>query len=282
MNKVINLDMLMTNDLYFHCDKGHGDCIVALHVLKKLCENNKQIKCNIFIPTQYRSQLVELIQDTNVNFIDAPHPRYSIDLWCHALLGDSIYDPIHYSKQDNTLSSYSMWVYEMGNYLHQYNLPHLNKPFNSIDDVVLDEDCFAEDVLDGEEFDCLVINGYPVSPVLLMSREEQDKNFAALLQYLTDEGKKAITTIKVDGYRSTQDHNLTLVDIGKLAKRCKAVVGVPNAPFIAAVNKWSMETVGEFISLLDRVNTNVPYRDMARTFDINKKFSTVKSLYELI
>ena len=275
-----NLDLMLTNDLYFHCDKGHGDCIVALHVLNKLCEKNSEITCRVLIPEQYRSQLAEIIEGTKITFVDFTHPRLSIDLWCHALLGDSIYGEQHVSKQDATISSYSMWVYEMGNYLHRNYLPHLNAPFNSIEEAVLDEECFAQDVLD-EGFDCLIVNGYPVSPVLLMSREEQDKNFAHLLKSLTDQGKKVITTIKVDGYRSTQDHNMNLVDIGKLAKRCKTIIGVPNAPFITSVNKWSMETVEQFICLLDRVNTNHPYRDMARTFDINDKFRTVKSLYEI-
>jgi len=275
-----NLDLLMTNDLYFHCDKGYGDCIVALHVVNKLCEKNPQINANVFIPAHYREQLMGLIKDKNIKFVDRPHPRYSIDLWCHAILGDSLYEQHHVSPQDSTLSSYFMWSYEIGNYLAK-ELPHLNKPFDSIEETVLNEPCFAEDSLD-EDFDYLVINGYPVSPILRMSREEQDKSFAALLEKLTNEGQKVITTVKVEGYRCTADHDLNLVDIGKLAKRCKNIIGVPNAPFIASVNEWSMQTVESFVSLLDRVNMNYPYRDMARTFDLNDKFRTVKSLYEVI
>ena len=275
-----NLDLMLTNDLYFHCDKGYGDCIVALHVVNKFCEKNPQINANVFIPIQYREQLCELIEGKNIKFVDTPHPRYSIDLWCHAILGDSIYESHHISPQDSTLSSYFMWSYEIGNYLAK-QLPHLNKPFDSIDETVLNEPCFAKDSLD-EDFDYLVINGYPVSPILLMSREEQDKSFSALLEKLTGAGHKVITTIKVDGYRSTEDHGLNLVDIGKLAKRCKNIIGVPNAPFIASVNEWSMQSVESFVSLLDRVNVNHPYRDMARTFDLNDKFRTVKSLYEVI
>jgi len=275
-----NLDLFLTNDLYFHCDKGYGDCIVALHVVNKLCEKNPQINAKVFIPVNYREQLAELILDKNIKFVDMPHPRYSIDLWCHAILGDSLYESHHVSKQDSTLSSYFMWSYEIGNYLAK-QLPHLQQPFDSIEETILNEPCFAKDVLD-ENFDYLIINGYPVSPILRMSREEQDKSFAALLKKLNNEGHNVITTVKVDGYRSTQDYNLNLIDIGKLAKRCKNIIGVPNAPFIASVNDESMKTVESFISLLDRVNTNVPYRDMARTFDLNNKFRTVKSLYELI
>jgi hypothetical protein len=247
--------------------------------VNKLSEKNPQINCNVFIPEHYREQLAELIVDRNVKFVDVKHPRYSIDLWCHALLGDSIYDSIHYSPQDSTLSSHFMWVYEMGNHLHSDHLPHLNKPYDSLEETILDESCFGKESLE-EDFDYLIINGYPVSPVLWMSHEEQDKNFLSLLETLTEQGKKIITTIKVDGYRSTQDHGLNLVDIGKLAKRCKNVVGVPNAPFIASVNIWSVETVDRFVSFLDRVNVSHPYRDMARTFDISDKFKTVKDLYD--
>jgi hypothetical protein len=161
-------------------------------------------------------------------------------------------------------------------------LPHLNPPLDGTTyDVALDELCFVDDTLD-EDFDYLIVNGYPVSPVLLMSRAEQDANFEAFLAHLTTQGKKVITTMKVNGYRSTQDYGMTLVDIGRLAKRCKAVVGVPNAPFIAATNKWALDSVEQFVCLMDRVNTRFPYHDMARTIDLNDKFRTVKTLYELI
>lgn len=263
-------------ELNFHIEKGHGDSIQALHFLTKLCEKNPTIKCNIYINAEHKKQLNELVVGTNVCIVDQIYPD-SIGIWGGELLHHvQAKDPENYPifcKEPNNvhLESYFALCYEMDNTFIEMVYPDLNKAFQNYYELLLDEDMFKKDIVE-EKFDYLIINSHPVSSIMKISASEQDAEFLKLCNHLVSKGKKIITTLKIEGFPSTQDYNMLLTDIGKLSKNCKFIVGIPTSPFLICVNKLSFNSVEKFII----------YSNIEATLELDSKFYTVDSMEKLM
>jgi ADP-heptose:LPS heptosyltransferase len=96
---------------------------------------------------------------------------------------------------------------------------------------------------------------------------EESANF---LQKLKARNKTVITTKKIEDYPCTLDYNLSVVEIGKLAKNVKNVVSVNTGPLHLTMNRWSLDVINTFTIWSPK-----------ETFGYNEKFKRVKSLGEL-
>jgi hypothetical protein len=262
----------------FHNNFHYGDCLTSLHFLIKLSQVN-DIKCNFFCNPNYHHQLNELIpENTNVFLVESEYEN-SLHLWGGGdFLGSKVrekYDSYpfyckNYPQYTDVLEMlFSMWKCVCEE-------KKLVFPFENKKGLLFDESTI--EIAQEKIYDWIIVNSYCLSGQMNYSPEEQDKIFLNIIEKLIEKNKTFITTHKLKDFPSTQDNNLSLVQIAQISKNCKVIMGVPTSPFWICMNKWSFENCQKFINLTHDSCTF----DLGEDIDTENKFKTVNSLQEVL
>lgn len=255
----------------FHNHQHYGDCLTSLHFLIKLSKTNK-IRCNFSCNNSYHGQLKELIPGDCEVYLFSHGMENSIDLWGAKLL---------HKVQDKYGSSYPLYCQNFPQYEDVFSMVFemwkclcedlgLIFPFTDKKEIFFDEDTL--EITPKKSYDWLLINSYCLSGQIKYSNEDQDNLFIEIIDKLLEKNKTFITTKKIKNYPSTEDDNMSLVQIGQLSKNCKVIMGVPTSPFWISINKWSFEGCEKFIN----------FTHDSCTFDMENKFFTVNSLTQVL
>ena len=243
--------------------------MLSLHFLIMIARCN-DVSCDFWCNPAYRDQLQELIpSDANV-FVTSQKHEASFDLWGgNCLKRLQARDPPNYHKIQvcdwnpgyaNVCKTYfemnSLLCKELG----------VTCPFLMHEDILFNEEVFQKNTLD-QKFDYLLVNSYCLSGQVKYSPQQQDSVFLDIIDQIIKKHKTFITTQKLLHFPSTRDYNLSLVQIGQLAKNCKILIGVPTAPFLACLNKLALQQYDKIF--------NVTHD--ACTFEFGRKCITVNS-----
>jgi hypothetical protein len=247
---------------HFYNNFHYGDCLASLHFLLHLSEVN-DIDCVFACHEGYHGQLQDLI-DTNSRVKLAPlaenqfhtqdfrtrsGPDRAINLWCcpslRRLWGEDVKDYTTYSTKFSGMLDLGETMFHIWKYVCDTN--DLINPFKDKFDIIFDQEVFSRDTLN-KDYDFLLINSYCHSGQMQISPQQQDMIFLQIMEFLKSKNKTFITTHKINNYECTLDHNLSLVKIGQLSKRCKVILGVPTSPLWMATNKWTLENCVQFIN----------------------------------
>ncbi len=259
------------NRLYFHNQQHYGDCLISLHFLIGLSQVNN-IECEFYCNPSYHSQLQELIPENVSAFLSNSINQNSIDLWGAKLL---------HKVQEKYKDKYPLYCDNQPQYQDIFKLCFemwkcLSKdlelicPFNNKSQIMFDE--HPINIVVNKKYDWLLVNSYCLSGQVRYSQKEQDNIFLEIINKLKEKNKTFITTHKLKDYPSTQDKNLSLVQIAQLSKNCQVIMGVPTSPFWISINKWSFENCDKFINLTHD----------SCTYDLDNKFITVNCLDDVL
>jgi len=250
-----------------------GDNLFSLDFLKKLCRANEEIECEYSSDFSYVGDSIAALNDfikleKKIKISNYEHPEAN-GLWMHGILPhlmrikplNELHGGIHgFPNKQNIFEM----MFESGNYVAE--TLNLQLPYKTLEDVVFDGDVFENNFLG---YDVLLVNSYARSSQTHWSEQEQDNYFLNLANLLRLHGIKFITTYKINGFPCTTDKKMNIVDIGRLATKCKVVVGIPTSPFLVSVNELALKKCNVFI--------NIRHQDLNFNFD---KFYNL-SPYEL-
>lgn len=184
-------------------------------------------------------QLQEFVSSPNIIFNDIKSEN-AINLWQSGFFGRESSRQYDNYIMCSRYPDYRDW-YKMHFIMFQQLCKELNLncPFNVVEDVIFDEVILARKIMD-QNFDFLIVNSYCWSGQIQYSPQQQDLLFLNIINNLKQNNKTFITTKKLLDYPCTTDFNLSLVQIGQLAKNCKCILGVLNAPFFMCMNKFAI------------------------------------------
>jgi hypothetical protein len=148
--------------------------------------------------------------------------------------------------------------------------------FDSPYDLIFDEDIFKQPF--NFSFDFLVVNSDFFSNQLILTETQKDLVFEDLIEQIVNNGKTFITTKKIANYPCTLDTNLSLVNIGQLAKNCKTIIAIATAPFVSVLNKYSLESCEHFINFTHDWNSLGDFEKLINIESVENLFSLVENL----
>lgn len=243
--------------------KHLGDCIQTLHFLINAAEKNNV--CFKFICNSvYHEQLQELLinHSDKVKLTNYSPGEECVETW---VAGYGNYGKIN--EESIRINSYlDQATCFLIHWNNVSNIMKIECPFTIKTDLIFNQQVLAEPCKHKTQYDYLFINSQPLS--LLYENFNQES--ILFLQKLKSKNKTVITTKKIEDYPCTLDYNLTVVEIGKLAKNVKNIVSVNSGPLHLTMNKWSLAHINTFTIW-----------SPSETFGYNDKFKTVKNLGEL-
>jgi len=260
--------------MMFYNTYHYGDCLLSLYFLIKTSIANNNMHFEFYCNPEYHHQLQEFIPTTsNVKLLtDLPENAYN--LWGYATIQKMQKTvppqyPIHSLAYPDLIDVGGV-VCNTNKFI--CNELSLNCSFRNKFDVIFDLDIFNQNT-NTNTYDFLFINSYCQSGQMHhVTSTEQDNIFIELFNIANKHNLSYITTKKINEHPCTLDNNMSLVQIGQLAKNCKYIIGVPTSPFFCCINKFSFNNCKLFINFT---------QDMC-TFDYGSKFKTVRSLPEII
>jgi len=232
----------MERKLFFHNNYHYGDCLFSLHILNKISEFNN-IACEFYCNSDYHFQLKEFTHKNLRVVLSNKKNENSFDLW-----GGTFSERANKKFHQNFSSHFKCDancnyedVYKKMLAIAQLFCEDLNLkcPFKIREDLIFDEEILTLTPFD-QKFHYLLINSYCLSGQVKYSPYQQDLVFLDIINKIKSKNKTFITTKKLLDYPCTSDYNFTLVQIGQLSKNCKILLGVPTAPFLVCLNKYSL------------------------------------------
>jgi hypothetical protein len=241
-----------------------GDCIQTLHFLINAAEKNN-VAFNFICNPAYHQQLQELLVNhvDKIKLTNFVNPgEECIETW---VAGYGNYDKINEEsiKINGYLDQATSFLIHWN---HVSDIMKIDCPFTTKIDLIYNQSVLAEECKHNKKYDYLFINSNSLS----MWYENFNEESANFLQKLKARNKTVITTKKIEDYPCTLDYNLSVVEIGKLAKNVKNVVSVNTGPLHLTMNRWSLDVINTFTIWSPK-----------ETFGYNEKFKRVKSLGEL-
>lgn len=232
--------------IHTHCSVRLGDNLTHLQFLRKLAKRYPKTQ---FIHSANRNYLPELqgiIEDlANVELKGfeyegvwreiQPEETGSIEAWKN-----------HEGFWENHPLKNDFCGFYVSFFDHLAKLMGLENPIKRPEHFLFDYPALIRKTpLDGP-FDFLIINSPPMSGQL---REYSDMSL--MIQRIAGRGHKIITTHPIKGSPCTQEHNMTVTDIGALSRHCNAIIMVATGPAWPTFNIFNQSTIGLRIILLD-------------------------------
>ena len=215
-----------------------GDNLIHLNYLRKL-----GLPATHYCHQHYHDQLLPLIEDTDIVLIDLPaKPADAINAWIGA-------NNTFQTRPPGTTWSefYTYWFSKMSEQLN------VDNPIKNKDDFLFDYPELQRK--EYPQYDYLIINSVP------MSGQLPDYNpwfFEKLIKKYLEEGSTVITTLPTGQCQSTIELNMSVTDIGALAKSCKAITAVETGPLWTTYNPYAKHparTVFTQTHTIDLLNT---------------------------
>ena len=243
-----------------------GDCIQTLHFLIHATKCN-DVVFNFLCNPAYHSQLKEFIGNDGVNLYsvvpsDVDHGKF-INTWIGAHNYSQICDDSDVIfGEDSDQGTFFLMLSKILS-----DIMGIECPFSKKSDMIYNESSLESSwETSVDSYDYLFINSQNMS-IPFPNFEEEVSTFIERLQF---KNKKIITTAKYLDLPCTLDYNFSVVDIAKLSKNVKHIVGVNTGPLHLCMNKWTIENVKSFTVWCP-----------AETFNYGPKFRSVKSLGEI-
>lgn len=242
-----------------------GDCVETLHYLANVVEKN-DIFFNFACDPNYHFQLNEMIRDYSDKIklvANTQLPSDSVETWV-AGYGD------HSSMNNNSVQLTGYLDQATVFLIHWTRISQIievNCPFTTKNDLIYNQKILSEDCSHNKNYDYLFINSIPLSGQLPSYSNSECINF---INGVINKNKTIMTTRKMENVPCTLDYNLSIVEIGKLAKNVRNVVAVNTGPLHLCMNKWSLSNIN-----------NIIIWSTAETFGYGNNFKTVKTLKEI-
>lgn len=244
-----------------------GDCIQALHYLTnatKINDVNFKFYCN----PSYHGQLTEMLDGDDrvklehiymVETID--DPCYNIWIGAHDYGGIAETSEEVYGNDSDQGTCFLVLSKIISDAMKIWC------PFEEKKDMIYNQESLSLDSKHTEKYDYLFINSQNQS----IEFPNFENECADMLSKLLDKNKKVITTRKISDVPCTLDYDMSVVEIARLAKNVKNIIGVNTGPLHLCMNKWVIPNLDKFIV----------WCPTQETFNYGKNFITVKSLGEI-
>jgi hypothetical protein len=243
-----------------------GDCIEALHFLINAARCN-DVKFNFLCNRDYHSQLKEFIGDANGKLYSITPPDIVDNTFINTWIGAYNYGQICEDSdvifgEDSDQGTFFLVLSKILS-----DIMELKCPFTEKADMIYNESSLESSwITSFDSYDYLFIN----SPNMSIPFPNFEEEVSIFIERLQSKNKKVITTAKYLDLPCTLDYNFSIVDIAKLSKNVKNVVGVNTGPLHLCMNKWTIQNVQSFTVW-----------SPAETFNYGSKFRSVKSLGEI-
>ena len=242
-----------------HNPKHLGDCILAVHFLRKVCEKNEDINFTFYAGKNYLRKLVGQVGDMK--------DRISLS-----------------ALRNKPVGSLNMWFAsrrlpkEVGKYRGRYAS---NERYDCFHDMICEEWgienpvpgklCTVIDlpsILDPVDVDCdiLLINSKSRSGYY----RYEGQLFRQRAEEWSEKYKVLTTEPTIDGIPSARELDLSVIQIGHMATKAKYVVAVDTGTIHNCFNKWALESVEQWY-ILSTITT--------RTF--NDRIQAMRSLSQV-
>ena len=244
-----------------------GDCIQSLHYLTnavKVNDVNFEFYCN----PDYHGQLHEMIDGIGGIKLEHIYMAETIDDPCYNIwIGAHDYGGICETSEDiyGDESDQGTYFLVLNKILSE--IMSIQCPFEEKQDMIYNQESLSLDPKHTEKYDYLFINSQNQS----IEFPNFENECTDILNKLLVNNKKVITTRKIDGVPCTLDHGMSVVEIARLAKNVKNIIGVNTGPLHLCMNKWVIPNLDKFIV----------WCPSPETFNYGKNFITVKSLGEI-
>ena len=220
-----------------------GDQLHHLNYLRKVCQEDTSIECIHYCKQEYHSQLLPLCEGVPITLQDLSHREDAINAWI-GVDGYFYRSPLN----KNWVAFHLDWFSHLSNQLGVMN------PMQTPDSFLFDYPAIQKGKY--PSYDVLIVNSVP------MSGQLPDYNpwfFNKLTKKYLDEGSSVITTFPTNLCQSTLELNMTVTDIGALAKRVNRIQGVDTGPMWTTYNVWAriptriVYSAAHAINLLDTI-----------------------------
>jgi|TARA_X000001382_G_scaffold99076_2_gene73512 hypothetical protein len=239
-----------------------GDCIQSLHFLLNASEQNG-VMFNFFCNPIYHNQLEGLLDGYDgVQLSNEPFPG-SFDLW----IGAHDYGGICRQSDEIYGDESDQGTYFLLLCKKLSDLMEIKCPFSIKKDMVYNQPALNKECVHDQKYDYLFINSYNTS----VPFPDFEQECSDMIERLNASGKSFITTRKIDEYPCTLDYNLSVIEIARLAKNVKNIIGVNTGPLHLCMNKWVIPKLEQFIT----------WCPTPENFNYGNKFFPVKSLSEV-
>lgn len=248
-------------EIYLHNKYHLGDCISILHFLINASKINDVIfkfHCN----NSYYNQLHEFIiyHTDKIQLIDNVGPN-SIDTWV-AAYGDYVH--LRGIAGFNNGERPDQAIINLTHWTRLAQMMNISNPFSKTTDIIYNEKVLSEECKHSEKYDWLIINSLPYSGQI--EKHITFNDFKNIITQILQKDQTFITTVKYGNYPCTIDYNLSVVEIGKLAKNVKNIIGIATGPMHLTINKFSLNNLENFIIWTGETSETFKYSPIFKTF----------------
>jgi hypothetical protein len=197
-----------------------GDQLHHLNYLRKVCQLNPEVEAIHSCKKEYHEQLKPLLEGLPITLTDLDHRGDAINAWIGT-------DGYFYNSPLN-----KDWVaFHLDWFSHLSNKLGVMNPMQTVDTFLFDYPELGRK--DYPPYDILIVNSVP------MSGQLPDYNpwfFERLVKQYKDQGLSVITTYPTGLCQSTLELNMSVTDIGCLAKGVQRIQGVDTGPMWTTYN----------------------------------------------
>ncbi len=234
-----------------HCDFHLGDNLAHLHFLRGLAKKYPFEDFTHAVHLCHVAQLADAISDLkNISLIPITcQMPGSIDAWKNA----GGFWESHPLKNDYS-AFYLNW------FEHLAMRMGLDSPFCNREDLLFDYPAIQTRPMfpSQDRWDFLVVNSQPCSGQFMECRGDT-KSLDGIIGSLAANYSVITTQPSSGGVPCTQDHHLTISQIGNLSLRCSHIVMISTGPSWPTFNIWNKDTVKFRLILSDNELLNLSH-----------------------
>jgi len=197
-----------------------GDQLIHLQYLRRVSQENPHLDFTHHCQEQYHDQLLPLTEGCPILLRDLRIPPEALNSW----IGYKNFFYNHQKRRD--------WVaFHLDWFAYLSDRLEVTNPIACKEDLLFDYPALNQKA--GMEIDYLIINSLPASGQL---PSYNPQFFQKLVQNLTNEGAKVITTYPTGMCPCTLEQHLTVSDIGVLSKSVQHIVAIDTGPLWTTFN----------------------------------------------
>jgi hypothetical protein len=217
---------MASNNFVFKSETQLGDCLLQAHFMRKAVEKYPNIIFNFHLIDKHWDQTKEYIEDIpQINLL--PYSTVP-DKHLRGWVGQFGIPQLPCPLDGLRLNSYKLLCEKkMG----------IESPFKTVEDLLYDNPKL-KDGYDTKQFDIVLVNSDGQSNQTSSNNEE---DYEIFIKKAYNKGLSVITTKKLKDYPCTSDYNLSVMGIGALSIKSKAIVGVGTGAIQCCLNIWNKD-----------------------------------------